>query len=102
MNGSEGIKSIDKILSYTDWWEEWASNYLNNIEGNNYSNLLKSRLEAVGVPEHDPFKSVNKDEIKKKWGIPINKKVVLYLPFVSISSKAFWPSKIFTEDLPES
>ena len=27
-------------------------------------------------------------------------KVVLYLPFTSISSKAFWPSKIFTEDNP--
>ena len=100
MNGSEGLKSIDKILSYTNWWEEWALNYFKNIEGNNISDILHARLKNVGVPEHDPLKILNKEQIKKKWGIPNDMKVVLYLPFTSISSKAFWPSKIFTEDNP--
>ena len=70
MNGSEGLKSIDKILSYTNWWEEWALNYFKNIEGNNISDILHARLKNVGVPEHDPLKILNKEQIKKKMGYP--------------------------------
>ncbi len=98
MNGSKGLLSADKVLIYTHWWKNWALDYFKATEPDFSVKQFKTVFEVVGVPEHDPIKDINKANIREKLKIPKNKKVVLYLPFVSISSKAFWPSKIFAED----
>jgi hypothetical protein len=63
---------------------------------------LRSRIEPrcryVGYPEVEAVRLVDREAVRRRWGIPADQPVVVLLPFPQgVGRKSFWPKSIFAE-----
>ena len=87
----------DIYLVYSLTWVELAVECLLKTkiipisEKENTKQRLLAKSVAVGFPELDQDRMIDASKIKKDWGIPEDKKVVLFLPFTFNScADRFW------------
>lgn len=82
----------DKFFIYSLEFLEWIFKYL----GKANKEELKDKVKPVGFWLCEKQNLQDKAEIKNKWGIPLDKKVVLLLPFPFGSSlKRFWTQWVY-------
>jgi hypothetical protein len=97
----EALESCDLVALQSAWWAEWAiSHYA--AAGSGDIAALRGRLARLvvcpGLPELDALRLVDRDEVRRRWGIPAGQPVVVLLPFPQgIGKTSFWPKKIFGE-----
>jgi len=92
----------DKFFIYSWEWLEWMFEYLKKTnqakvqDFQHFKSSLQDRVEAVGFWLCQKQSLISLNQIKKKWGIPLDKKVVLFLPFPFGSSlKTFWTKCVY-------
>ncbi|NQU82936.1 MAG: hypothetical protein HQ539_03230 [Parcubacteria group bacterium] len=92
----------DTTLIYSQVWLDLAVEYslrrkkITKPELDNFQQQLKEKIRIVGFPELEQGKMLKSNDIKREWGIPEDKKVVLYLPFpLNSSHNSLWVSYIY-------
>ncbi|MDD5594698.1 MAG: hypothetical protein PHY94_00435 [Candidatus Omnitrophica bacterium] len=68
---------------YSDFWLKRGKEFL-RIFRPDRSYLLEGAYKKyffIGVPEFDSFKKINSEEVRRKYNIPQDKSILLYLPF---------------------
>ncbi len=105
-HGLDSLVSVDKLSSpdlylfYSQEWLKFAFEFLEKTNKPFDKRLIESKVKFIGFSELDQAKLVNPYEIKEKWGIPENQKVLLFLPFpFGATSDRFWSQFIFGNDL---
>ncbi|MDP2950869.1 MAG: hypothetical protein Q8N55_00640 [bacterium] len=92
----ECLKEPDLYLFYSKEWLKFAFEFLAKKELPLNKELIESKVKFIGFPELDQAQLINPYEIKAKWGIPENQKVVLFLPFpFGATNDRFWSQFIF-------
>ncbi|MEK7103914.1 MAG: hypothetical protein AAB842_00755 [Patescibacteria group bacterium] len=88
----KNLSAPDKFFIYSWEWLEWILNYL----GRGNREELKDRVEPVGFWLCEKNNLSSPERIRNKWGIPLDKKVVLLLPFpFGSSQKTFWTKYVY-------
>lgn len=73
----------DLFFVFTETWLARGRDYVEKIAPGR-ARLLESnirKIKVIGNPEFDAFKEINPQQVRKKYAIPDNKDVLLYLPF---------------------
>ena len=96
------LLSCDLVAMYSEWWQRWALDYYQAqglvTETEALERDLSARAALVGLPELDAIARVDRVEVRRKWGIPPDRPVVVYFPFPQgVGREAFWPRKIYGE-----
>ncbi len=96
------LSKPDKFFIYSLEWLKWMFEYLKKTgeakEENflAFGNKLQEKIKTVGFWLAEQKNIIDKEKIKKEWGISQDKKVVLLLPFPFGSSlKTFWTKYIY-------
>ncbi len=82
---SSTAKDNQIFFSYTPAWMNQGLEYLKKFypEFKDYFSTIETH--HVGHPEFDDFKQIDPDEVRKKYGIPADRDVFLYLPFATVN-----------------
>lgn len=95
---AEYLSFPDRHFLYSDFWTNLSLRYL-ELTGEIARidrGCLKEKIKTVGSVELDQREVINQKRIKQEWGIPEEKKVVLFLPFpFSSLGDRFWVPFIF-------
>ena len=98
----ENLLMPDRFFIYSLEFLGWVFEYLKRTgksQGENllaFKNKLQEKVKPVGFWLHQKQSLPTPSEIKNKWGIPLNKKVVLLFPFPFGSSlKRPWTKYIY-------
>ncbi len=98
----EYLRYPDRFFIFSSDWLLKVFHYLRSIgkaKENNFDSFeanLAEKVKKVGFWITNSKKLLNPDKIKQDWGIPPNKKVVLFFPFPFGSSiDRFWTKYIF-------
>jgi len=101
-NSGEYLSLPDRFFIYSPQWLQWIFAYLKKsgkTAENNFADFaqkLNNKVKAVGFWLTEQKNIISAQEVKHKWGIPPEKKVVLFLPFPFGSSvKTFWTQCVF-------
>ncbi len=100
--GPDGVLAWDLLALYSRWWLDWSAQYF-AAEGlltdtNGYLTAAAARSRFVGLPELDAARLIDSAEVRRRWGIPAGKPVVVLFPFPQGVGKAsFWPRSICAE-----
>jgi len=101
-HSGEYLSMPDRFFIYSFEWLKWIFEYLKESgktkEENflSFQNKVQGKVKAVGFWLAEQKFTVDSFAIKKKWGIPLDKKVVLFLPFPFGSSlKTFWTKCVY-------
>lgn len=104
-NSGKYLSMPDKFFIYSFEWLKWMFEYLKKAgkakEENflAFENKLQEKIKPVGFWLAEQKMIINPSDIKRKWGIPLDKKVVLFLPFPFNSSiDRFWLKYVFGMD----
>ena len=102
MNSSHRLKGCDLLALYTRWWLDWAVSHYEATERVSDVSALRRSLESrsrfVGSPEYEAVRLVDRQAVRRRWGIPSDQPVVVLLPFPQgVGRRTFWPKKIFSE-----
>ncbi|MBM4177328.1 hypothetical protein FJ208_00800, partial [Candidatus Gribaldobacteria bacterium] len=90
----------DLSLYYSRAWLDFSLAYLEKQKLTFNQEIIEKKTCFSGFPEIDQIKLVNPYEIKKRWGIPEEQKVLLFLPFTFGSTNdRFWARFIYGNDL---
>ena len=98
----ESILACDLLAWYSRWWHECAGAYYAS-EGlvpdrDAYLGEAAARTVFVGLPELDAAPLVDRDEVRRRWGIPHKQPVVVLFPFPQgVGRGTFWPKRICAE-----
>jgi len=75
-HGTKEAFGCDHFLSYSKfWWESFIKS-----DYNKDANELEPKIHHVGHPLNYLIDKLDRDHIKKKYNIPLEKKVLTYLP----------------------
>lgn len=94
MHGPDSLAEISNFKSplsadelnfcaFSPYWLKWGTDFLEKYFPQSMSYVKSPGFKPmfVGMPEFDSFKDIDKDKIREKYGIPMGKNIVLYLPF---------------------
>ena len=101
-SGPDSLLACDVLAVYSRWWLEWAAGHF-EAEGaiadrDTYLRSLSSRAAYVGLPDMDAATLVDRDEVRRRWGIGANQPVVTLFPFPQgMGRSTFWPRRICAE-----
>jgi len=89
-----GVVDADAVALYSDYWRE-------RIEARFPEAGLAAELErkasAVGAPELDAVRTIDPAEVRRRFGLPADRPIVLYLPFPLRSNLATpWLENVHT------
>ena len=96
------LLTCDLVAIYSEWWQRWALDYYEAqglvTDAEALERELSVRSVCVGLPELDAVNRAHPLEVRRKWGIPADRPVVVYFPFPQgVGREAFWPRKIYGE-----
>ena len=95
----QDLNSADMIFALTKIWHSYALDYakINNTSQLDKETLkqLQSKIYYVGYPQLISKKIIDVSEIRSKYGIPTNKKVVLLLHHGLWQYPNFWGKRLF-------
>jgi len=99
---STSLESCDLLALHSPWWLDWGMTHRANVENVEDVPALRARIEPrcryVGYPEAESVRLVDRDGVRRRWGIPPGQPVVVLLPFPQgVGRQSFWPKNIFGE-----
>ncbi len=99
---SAHLAATDLLALHSPWWLEWGTGHRAAVDAGTDKQALRARLEPrcnyVGFPEAESVHLVDRDEVRRRWGIPAGRPVVVLLPFPQgVGKRSFWPKRIFGE-----
>jgi len=99
------MEKPDKFFIYTSVWIDWLFEYFKKTKKaskekiEELKKIIGTKVKFVGFWGFDQSNVINKKEVRKKWGIPPEKKVFLLAPFPFNSSlKHFWARFVYGMD----
>jgi len=84
---SKNIAAADVVFIFNDnwrtWWKKWLLNFkvVSNEEEQNIFEQIETKAIACGFAEADQLKKFNREQICKKYGLPLDRRIVILLPF---------------------
>ena len=96
------LESCDVLALHSPWWLDWGMTHRGLVEDVDDLPALRSRIEPrcryVGYPEVEAVRLVDREAVRRRWGIPADQPVVVLLPFPQgVGRQSFWPKSIFAE-----
>lgn len=83
--GCEGFCGSDRVALYSDHWTELAIEYLRGRQltrpGDGIEAEIHGKARAVGFPEIEAANLVDPEEVRRRFGIPADRPVVVLLPY---------------------
>lgn len=77
--------AADAIGVYGPWWIQFGLDYCRtkglSAPGDAVEEEIRRRTFVVGCPELDQIHAIDRDEVRRRWGIPSGKPVVAFLPY---------------------
>ena len=70
------LKYSDYIFLYSNYWRTLLINFFKEQK----VQYNKNNLVVLGNPQFDMLEKLDENEIKKKYNLPIKKKIILFLP----------------------
>jgi len=99
-NGPEGILCSDVSAICSDYWRSQGLTYfrrkgpLDLID----EERLRAKMVAVGFPEMDQIRLINREEVRARWNIPKGRPIVVLLPYpVASNPNSFWSRRVYSE-----
>ncbi len=81
------LPRYDKVLLYSSQWKKWVIDAFKQTGSSEHKMAeLSVKIVPVGHTELDTYSMISAQELRKRWGIPEGKRVVLLLPFPFDSS----------------
>ncbi|MEM9773552.1 MAG: hypothetical protein AAF902_03150 [Chloroflexota bacterium] len=93
------LLASDLICVLSPFWLDWAADYYTRSGESRAREKLQEKMIFTGFPFIDGASQVKKLELRKKFGIPKNKNVVLLLPITLKNKRGAW-SKFFSATSP--
>lgn len=101
MHSPDSLLTCDLLLVLTSWWLDWADRYYRSIGielGEPLSRQLGERVVVTGWAEIGALSRIDASDVRRRWGIPHDRRVVLLLPFPQgVGKRTFWPRYVFGE-----
>ena len=99
---SEQLAGCDLLALHSPWWLDWGTRHRGLVERVSDLTALRARFEPrcryVGYPEAESGQRVDREAVRRRWGIPADQPVVVLLPFPQgVGRQSFWPKNIFAE-----
>lgn len=94
VNTVEELASSDYVCLYTPFWLEYAVEYYAAASGATREQVVKpleGKLAYTGFAQMDAFGLIDPAEVRVRWGIPQDKRVVLVLPLDLAGWPGMWP-----------
>lgn len=90
------------LALHSPWWLRWGAAHRAIIEGTRSPAAIEAALAPtsryVGFPEAESVSLVDRDAVRRRWGIPAGQPVVVLLPFPQgVGRRSFWPKQVFGE-----
>ena len=84
----------DVLATYSPYWADRLEE-LHRETGQGAA--VRRRTRSVGMPELDVIPRIDPDEVRRRFGLPADRPIVLYLPFPLRSNPpTFWLRGVFT------
>jgi hypothetical protein len=75
----------DTLGIYSSWWLDQAVRYFVKegalSAGGDVERALRGKSVAVGFPELDQLPAIDPSEVRRRWNLPADRPVVLFLPY---------------------
>ena len=89
---ARGVADADSVALYSDYWRRQVEMRFPEAD---LAAGLAAKAEAVGAPELDALGAIDRDEARRRLGLPADRPIVLYLPFPLRSNvSAPWLSNV--------
>jgi hypothetical protein len=97
--GADGLGAADLVAGYSPFWLEHAFEYLGLTGapvGPEAEARIRRRFRVVGVPELDQVDLIAPAAVRRQFGLPEGRPVVLYLPYPLRSNPpTFWARHVW-------
>ncbi len=96
----ESLCNTDKLCLYSAFWLDWGASYYAEVRGVDKAratSLLQQKVALTGFPQMDNVDQAEPKEIRKKYGLAADQKLVLYLPITLGNINGLWP-RFFAAD----
>lgn len=99
---SDHLAGCDLLALHSRWWLDWGTRHRALVENATDQAALRARIAPrcryVGYPEVESAQLVDRQAVRRRWGIPGDQPVVVLLPFPQgVGRQSFWPKGIFAE-----
>lgn len=95
--GAASLLSADTNCIFTNFWIEWAGRFYEKcgiMPSREFMRSFMPKAVTCGIVEMDVMSKIDPEEVKKRWGIPAGKPVVVYLnnpySFIKLTSWYRW------------
>ena len=101
-SGPDSLLSCDLLALCSRWWLDWAAGYF-EAEGliadrQAFVRRASGRAAYVGLPDMDAAALVDREAVRRRWGIGASQPVVVLFPFPQgMGRNTFWPRRICAE-----
>lgn len=95
--GAAGFRAADRVAGYSEFWLDWAIDYLRATEDLDDAGAahMAEKFVPVGVPEMDDVEAIDPVEVRRRLGLP-DRPIVLYLPYpVKSNPPTFWLRHVY-------
>jgi hypothetical protein len=79
------VFGVDRVALYSPWWLDFGLAALRQSGRSVMDDALEKEIcrksVTIGCPELDEFRSVDPRDVRRRWGIPERKPVVVFLPY---------------------
>jgi len=87
------LEKADTLATYSPYWSERLEE---RHRESGQGPAVRRRTRAVGMPELDVIPRIEPGEVRRRFGLPADRPVVLYLPFPLYSNPStFWLRNVF-------
>lgn len=89
------LATSDKICLFSSYWLEYATKFysMSQIENpDQVKALLEEKIVYTGFAQMDAFAKIDPVEVRSRWGIPTDQKVLLVLPVDLAGWPGAWPT----------
>lgn len=85
LHGALGCLSSDFVGVWSPYWLRWALEYFRESgqtrEGDEAEGKIAARAVFVGFPELDQLRLLDPEEVRRRYGLPANRPIVLLLQY---------------------
>lgn len=90
----EELGTSDLVCLYSPFWMDWAARYYEARGKTRYSqtmSILEPKVFFAGFPQMDILSEIDTAEVRQRFGIDPDKRVVLFLPITLSNKRGSWP-----------
>jgi hypothetical protein len=90
----QGVLDADAVGAYSAYWIDRMEE---RYRESGAAREMRRKMQPVGMPELDAVRHIDPDEVRQRLGLPLDRPIVLYLPFPLRSNPpTFWLRGVFT------